>query len=158
MSERFEADFSRQYRLGVGAMPLLGFVLTVAWSYLASFDLVTAGLWTLAVTLAALWQRWVILGLSYEVGHDRLTIARGPYRRHLRWSEIEGVRHAHHRRHGVGGFVLERRGGSQIAVTPRYGARFTRAVALRAPHVRFAWERGDGDSSPVVPADVDEVA
>ena len=158
MSERFAADFSRQYRLGVSATTLLGFVLTAAWSYVVGFDLVTAGLWTLAVTLVAVWQRWVILGVAYEVGHERLTIARGPYRRHVPWSEIEGVRHAHHRRHGVGGFVLERRGGRQIAITPRHGARFTRVLAERAPHVRFALEPGDSDGASVPPVGVDHVA
>ena len=67
MSERFEADFSRQYRLGVNAAPLLGFAAAVVASYLAGFDLMTSGIWTLAVTLALISQRWIMLGVSYEL-------------------------------------------------------------------------------------------
>ena len=157
MSERFEADFSRQYRLGVNAAPLLGFAAAVVASYLAGFDLMTSGIWTLAVTLALISQRWIMLGVSYELGHRRLTIARGPYRRHIRWDEIEGMRHAHHRRFGVGGFSLERCSGGEVAIAPRHGARFTRALALYAPHVRFAWEPPHG-SSLIPPVGVDDVA
>jgi len=158
VSERFEADFSRQYRIGVNAAPLLGFAVAAVASYLAGFDLVTGGIWTLAVTLALLSQRWTMLGVSYELGHTRLTITRGPYRRHIRWNEIQGMRHTYHRRFGVGGFALERRGGGDVAIAPRYRARFTRALALHAPHVRFAWEHGDGDGCAVAPASADEVA
>jgi len=140
MTERFEADFSRQYRLAVNAAPYVGFAATAILSYVAGLGPVWGGVWTLAVTLALLALRWTMIDVGYELRHDGLTIARGPWRSHVRWDEIERVRRGAHHQHGVGGYVVERRGGGAVAVAPRHGARFIRVLAERAPAVRFAWE------------------
>jgi hypothetical protein len=147
MNERFEADFSRQYRLAInGAVPL-GLAVAAGASYLSGLSLIAGAIWTLVITLALLSQRWILLGVSYNVAHDRLTVTRGPYRTHVPWSSVVRMRRGQHRQHGVGGFVIERRDGDEVTVAPRQHGRFIRAVALRAPQVRFAWEERGGRRS-----------
>ncbi len=157
MSERFEADLSRPYRVGVNAAPMLGLPLAAASALFADLELPWLAVWPVAVTLALLSQRWIMLGVRYELAHDRLTIVTGPFHRHVAWPIVEELRRAHHRRYGRSGFALRLRTGGAIVVVPRERARFIREVARLAPHVRLEGDPRWGEgSAPRV--GVDDVA
>lgn len=157
MPERFEADLSRPYRAGVNAAPVLGLPLAIASAVFAGLEWPWVAVWPVAVTLALLSQRWIMLGVRYELAHDRLTIVTGPFRRHVPWSTVGGLRGARHRRYGVAGFALRLRGGGAVVVAPRERARFIREVARLAPHARLEGDPrwGEGSAAPV---GVDDVA
>ena len=155
MPERFEADLSRPYRAGVNAAPVLGLPLAIASALFAGLELPWLAVWPVAVTLALLSQRWIMLGVRYELAHDRLTIVTGPFRRHVLWSTVGELRGAHHRQYGVAGFALRLCGGGAVVVAPR--ERFIREVARLAPHARLEGDPrwGEGSAPPV---GVDDVA
>lgn len=143
MIERFPADHSRFYRLSVAAAPLLGFPIALLAGGYAGLELPWLLVWPVAVTVALLSQRWIMLHICYELAAGRLTVVYGLVRTHLAWDDREQLRRSRHRRLGVDGFTLLARNGRTVDVAPRDRGAFVRAVAARAPHIRL-----DGDPEP----------
>ena len=136
-AERFEADYSRQYRVAVKGAPVVGFPLALVVARLAGLELPWLLVWPAVCSFALLSQRWVMLGIRYELDAERITVVFGPFRTYLAWSAVAELQRSRQRQLGVDGFTLVAHDGRTLGVAPRDRGGFIRAVAARAPHVRF---------------------